>query len=128
MNELLQLNSFNLTDIAYAVGVLSRFVAKHSHVHWVGCKRVLRYLCGTSNLGIRFAREVSSVLVAYSDADWGGDVKSRRSTTGYVVLKCSGPVSWRSRLQCTVALSSTEAELTALVEVTQETPLHLISQ
>ena len=59
-------------------------------------------------------------LSGYSDSDWGGDTATRRSTSGYVFFVAGGPVSWASRLQRTVALSSTEAEYLALTDAVKE--------
>jgi hypothetical protein len=59
-------------------------------------------------------------MIGYSDADWAGDIDTRRSTSGYVFLLNGGCISWRSKKQRTVALSSTEAEYMALSEATQE--------
>ena len=60
-------------------------------------------------------------MIGYSDADWGGDIETRRSTSGYVFVLNEGCISWRSKKQRTVALSSTEAEYMALSEAIQET-------
>ena len=82
-------------------------------------KRVLRYLQGTSFLGITY-RPPPLRLTGYSDADWAGDVDTRRSTTGYDVMLNNGAVAWRSQRQPTVALSTMEAEYMALTEATKE--------
>ena len=108
-------------DLAAAVGALSQFAADPCPTHWQALKRVLRYLQATPTHGIRFAGSSNgSDLVGYSDADWAGDIESRRSTSGYVFMLNSGCISWRSKKQRTVALSSTEAEYMALSEATQE--------
>lgn len=59
-------------------------------------------------------------LVGYIDSDYAGDLNKRRSTTGYVFTLAKGPVSWRSTLQSTVALSTTEAEYMAVTEAFKE--------
>ena len=82
-------------------------------------KRVFRYIQGTKNYGIEFTVD-GDALQGYSDADWAGDTESRRSTSGYAFMMNSGCISWRSKKQRTVALSSTEAEYMALSEATQE--------
>lgn len=58
--------------------------------------------------------------LSHCDADWAGDRNTRRSTTGYVFMLAGGAISWKSRLQPTVALSSTEAEYRAVTEAGQE--------
>jgi len=109
-------------DIAYAVQNLGRHTQASEDEHWVAAKRVLRYLKGTSRLGILFRRDGKSEVqvTGYCDADWGGDTDTRRSTTGYTFSISGGPVSWSSRLQQSVALSSAEAEYTAVCAAVQE--------
>ena len=108
-------------DIAAAVGVLSQYMSRPSKDHWIGVKHVLRYLKGTLMYGLKFsAHEEEPELFGYSDADWAGDVDTRRSTSGYVFQIGSSTVSWSSKKQATVAKSSTEAEYVALSSATQE--------
>ena len=102
-------------DIAAAVGVLSQYMASPSKDHRIGVKRVLRYLKGTLKYGLKFtAHEEEPELFGYSDADWAGDVDTRRSTSGYVFQIGSSTVSCSSRKQAPVAKSSTEAEYVLL--------------
>ncbi|CAI5717429.1 unnamed protein product [Peronospora effusa] len=105
---------------AASVGVLSQFAADPCPTHWQALKRVLRYLQLTPTLGICFIGAGNGKLLGYSDADWAGDTDTRRSTSGYVFVLNNGCISWRSKKQRSVALSSTEAEYMALSEATQE--------
>ncbi|KAG2760539.1 hypothetical protein Pcac1_g27547 [Phytophthora cactorum] len=107
-------------DLAAAVGVLSQFAADPCPTHWQALKRVFRYIQGTKAHGIEFQGSCEDGLQGYSDADWAGDIESRRSTSGYAFMMNGGCISWRSKKQRTVALSSTEAEYMALSEATQE--------
>ena len=107
-------------DLAAAVGTLSQFAADPCPTHWQALKRVFRYLQGTPTHGIRFSGSNGGKLTGFSDADWAGDIETRRSTSGYVFTLNDGCISWRSKKQRTVALSSTEAEYMALSEATQE--------
>uniref|UniRef100_A0AAV1T564 Polyprotein n=1 Tax=Peronospora matthiolae TaxID=2874970 RepID=A0AAV1T564_9STRA len=107
-------------DLAAAVGVLSQFSADPCPTHWQALKRVLRYIQGTKEYVIEYQATNNDKLHGYSDADWAGDVESRRSTSGYTFILNNGCVSWRSKKQSTVALSSTEAEYMALSEAAQE--------
>uniref|UniRef100_A0AAV1T0Y1 Reverse transcriptase Ty1/copia-type domain-containing protein n=1 Tax=Peronospora matthiolae TaxID=2874970 RepID=A0AAV1T0Y1_9STRA len=107
-------------DIAVAVGVLSQFAAEPCPTHWQALKRVFRYIQGTRTYGIEFQATSDDKLQGYSDADWAGDVEARRSTSGYAFVMNNGCISWRSKKQSTVALSSTEAEYMALTEAAQE--------
>ena len=59
-------------------------------------------------------------MIGYFDSDYAGDLDKRRSTTGYVFIFAGGPISWKSTLQSTVALSITEAEYMAITEVVKE--------
>lgn len=108
-------------DIAQAVGVVSKYMANPGKEHWNAVKWILRYLKGTKDLGILFERKhESESVVGYVDSDFAGDLDKRRSTTGYVYTLASGPISWRSVLQSTTALSTTEAEYMALTEASKE--------
>jgi len=106
-------------DIMCAVGQLSQFNSNPSSKHLAAAKRVLRYLKGTSKLGITYSPPITR-LTGYSDADWAGDVNTRRSTTGYVVMLNNGAIAWRSKRQITVALSTMEAEYMAMAEAVKE--------
>jgi hypothetical protein len=106
-------------DIAHAVSMLSQFNTNFGEQHWRAAKRVLRYLKNTENLGLMFKKS-GQELVGYADADWGSSVDDRRSYTGYVFNFANAAVSWESRKQRTVAMSSTEAEYMALSESTKE--------
>ncbi len=106
-------------DIAAAVGTLSQYMSKPSKEHWMGVKRILRYLKGTLNFGLKYSAR-NPELVGYSDSDWAGDIDTRRSTSGYVFQIGNSTISWSSRKQATVAKSSTEAEYVALSMAAQE--------
>lgn len=106
-------------DIAHAVGVLSKYMAKPRTTHWNAAKGVLRYLKGTSSSGIIF-RGSNTSLIGYCDADYAGDIDTRRSTTGYVFKMNGGAISWSSRRQPTVAVSTTEAEYMGAAHAVKE--------
>jgi len=86
---------------------------------WNSVKRILRYLKGTKGWGILYSVGTGA-FVSLSDADWAGCAKTRRSTTGVVTKLGSGAVTWASRKQQSVALSTTEAELVAASEATKD--------
>lgn len=102
-------------DISHAVSQLSRFNANWTNEHWQLAKHVLRYLKGTSTLGITFGGS-SSPLKVYSDADFSQCQETRRSVTGYVFCLNNGNISWSSQRQTVVALSTSEAEYMAASE------------
>jgi Reverse transcriptase (RNA-dependent DNA polymerase)/gag-polypeptide of LTR copia-type/Integrase core domain/GAG-pre-integrase domain len=111
-------------DIAFAVTALSQFSNNPGLQHWVALKRVLRYLNGTTDYKLMYGNnrndENSVSLLGYCDADWGSNVDDRRSVTGYIFLLNGGAVTWQSKKQPTVALSSVEAEYMAANQATKE--------
>jgi hypothetical protein len=108
-------------DIAYSAGVLARFNSNPGPAHWQAAKHVLRYLKGTIDHKLVYQPSTSSEpFITYSDADHGGNPDNGKSTGGYVVKIGSGAVSWSSRLQPLVALSTTEAEHISAVEASKE--------
>jgi hypothetical protein len=101
-------------DIAVAVSKLARVMADPGPKHYRQALHLLRYLKGTMDLGVRYSKGgVANVLTAFTDADYAGCPDTRRSTSGYVCFLNNGPVSWMSKLQQTVAVSTTEAEYMA---------------
>ena len=108
-------------DLAFAVNILSRALHAPTESHWDCGKRILRYIAGTLDVGIRFKGEDFPRMAVYSDSDWASDAGDRKSITGMLAMFCGGPISWICRKQATVALSSTEAEYQALTEATKET-------
>uniref|UniRef100_A0A2N9EGM1 Uncharacterized protein n=1 Tax=Fagus sylvatica TaxID=28930 RepID=A0A2N9EGM1_FAGSY len=109
----LQYATFTRPDITYAVNQVCQYMHKPTATHFAAAKRILRYLQGTLSLGICF-RSGSSVLTAFTDSDWAGDLYDRRSTTGITVFLGNNPITWVSKKQHTVSRSSTEAEYRAL--------------
>ena len=109
-------------DISHAVSMVSRYMHNPGKGHWQAVKWILRYIQGTVDIGLKFEkdRNVGKHLVGYVDSDYAGDLDKRRSTTGYVFTIAGGPVSWRSTLQSTVALSTTEPEYMAVTEAFKE--------
>ena len=106
-------------DIAFATSVTSRYAKNSSHLHIEAVKTELKYLKGSKDQGIVYG-EGTIDIEGYSDSDWAGDKESRKSTSGYIFMLNGGPVSWCSKRQATVALSSTEAEYIAFTLATKE--------
>jgi hypothetical protein len=122
-------------DIAHAVHALASDMQAPTGRSMLAAKRVLRYLAGTKDVGLVFGavaggkaaasdtRGRSSTLVdvcAYADADWANDKKDRKSITGWVAKLNGDPISWSSKKQRVVALSTCEAELYAEGAAVQE--------
>ncbi|MCO5551645.1 hypothetical protein L7F22_005149 [Adiantum nelumboides] len=107
-------------DIAFAVGVVSRYMSNPGKKHWEIVKGILRYLKATKNMCICYGSQEQS-LVGYIDLDYAGDLDNRRSTLGYVFRMAVGAVSWRSRLQISITQSTTtEVEYDAVSEACKE--------
>ena len=106
-------------DIAHPVGVLGRFMANPTEEHLAAGKRVLRYLAGTIDHEMVFQGPIGR-LRGFTDADYAGDVTTRRSTGGYVFLLGQTAISWSSKRQNSVTLSSCEAEYVAQAAAAQE--------
>jgi len=100
-------------DIAYGVGLISRYMVKPTTSHLIAAKRILRYVKGTSNYGIQYSKNQSDELVVYSDSDWSGDKDDRKSIAAYVFMIGNAAFSWSSEKESVVALSSCEAEYIA---------------
>ncbi|KAE8731199.1 SWI/SNF-related matrix-associated actin-dependent regulator of chromatin subfamily A member [Hibiscus syriacus] len=109
-------------DISQAVGVVSRYMHDPGKEHWEAMKWILRYILNTVDIGLVFQQDKQDgqCVVGYCDLDYAGDLDKRRSTTGYVFTFAKAPVSWKSTLQSTVALSTIEAEYMAVTEVVKE--------
>lgn len=119
VGSVMHLTHLTRPDISYAVGQVSRYSQNPGKEHWKALKRILAYLKKTINYGILFGGG-SGELCGYCDSDYAGDLESRRSTSGAVFTLHNGPVSWFSRRQSCVALSTTEAEFIAAAEGTKE--------
>ncbi|KAH9651797.1 Integrase catalytic domain-containing protein [Citrus sinensis] len=106
-------------DIAQAVGAVSRYMANPGGEHWIAVKRILRYIRGTSDVALCYGGSEFTVR-GYVDSDFAGDLDKRKSTTGYVFAFTGAAVSWVSKLQTVVALSTTEAEYMAATQACKE--------
>ncbi|CAI7817162.1 unnamed protein product [Closterium sp. NIES-53] len=109
-------------DLAYPLSLLARYVApgRHRKVHWDAAKRVLRYLCSTSGMGLMLGGRARVVLSGHADASWVDDLATQRSSQGYTFSLGSGFVSWRSTRSSSVLSSSCEAEIYAGAMAAQE--------
>jgi hypothetical protein len=109
-------------DIAYAVSVVSRYLANLGKKHWEVVKWILKYLRGTANVGLVYGTNCGNhvEVTGFVDSDYAKDPDKGRSITGYMFLVQGCVVSWKATLQHVVALSTTEAEYMALTEVVKE--------
>ena len=120
VGSLMYLSMVTRPDIAFAVSHASRFLDTYQSENVTAVKRIFKYLSGTAKQGISFNKTNNLSLICYSDSDYAGDVPTRRSTGGYIIMFCGGPISWSSKIQSTVALSTTEAEYMAACEGIKE--------
>jgi hypothetical protein len=107
-------------DISFVVGILSRFMQKPCEGHWSAAKRVLKYLKGTQDFGLKYSKVDDFNLIDYFDSDFDGDKENGVSTSSYLMSLRSTTVFWRSRKQSVPADSTTEAKYVAGVEAMKE--------
>ncbi|CAI7881114.1 unnamed protein product [Closterium sp. NIES-54] len=109
-------------DLAYPLSILARYVApgRHRLEHWEAAKRVLRYLCSTSSMGLVLGGWGPVVFTGHADASWVDDLAAQRSSQGYTFSLGSGSISWRSTCSSSVLSSSCEAEIYAEAIAAQE--------
>ncbi|CAI7793810.1 unnamed protein product [Closterium sp. NIES-53] len=109
-------------DLVYPLSLLARYVAlgRHQNVHWDAAKRVLRYLCSTSGMGLVLGGRGPVFLTGHADASWVDNSATQRSSQGYTFSLGSGSVSWRSTRSSSVLSSSCEAEIYAGAMAAQE--------
>jgi hypothetical protein len=107
-------------NICFVVNTLSQFQVEPRHEHWIAAKHVLRYICGTLNYGSRYTSSSDIQLHGFTDSDWAGSAEDKRSTSGMSFSSDSAMISWGSRKQNYVALSTAEAEYIAACEACTE--------
>jgi hypothetical protein len=141
VGSLLYVATWGRPDIAFAVTQLARFQTAPAIKHWNAAKHVLRYLLGTKDVGLCYGPGSAGVsaesaallpphrlvqhvgqeqLCGYVDASYAEDTDTRRSQSAYVFMLGGAAISWRSKLQKTVAQSSTEAEYMSLSDAVNE--------
>ena len=83
-----------MPDLTYVVGLISRYVDKPTELHLQSAKRILRYLKGTTKLGIYYQKGGKGNLIAFANSDYTGDVDDRKNTSNYVFFLGTGAISW----------------------------------
>ena len=116
----LQYITLTRPDLSFSINKLSQFMQQPTQIHFQQLKRVMRYLKLTINYGLKLKKPAHLKLQAFSDADWGGNLDDRTSTSAFIIYFGGNPVSWLSKRQRTVARSSTEAEYRSVATAAAE--------
>ena len=95
--------------IMYGVSLISKYMESPTKIHLLAAKRILRFLQRTKDFGLFYKKGEKSDLIGFVDSDYAGDQDDRKSTSGYVFVLGTGAISWSSRKQKIVTLSTTEA-------------------
>ena len=116
-------------DLAFAIGLLTRFNSNPGRSHVGALKRVLRYLKGSIDFQLTYGTESSGssgrsdstlAVLGHCDSDWGGSIDDRRSVSGTVFTIAGGAVTWQAQRQKSVALSTVEAEYMAACQAAKD--------
>jgi hypothetical protein len=107
-------------DIAFATSILARHSQNPTIRHWNGVKHLMRYLRGTSDLGLYYQKTNNPKISGFADSGFRTDVTAGKSQTGYIFLKNGAPISWKSTKQTVTATSTNHAELLAFHEAARE--------
>lgn len=102
------------------VNLVSRFMQCPHKAHLQKVKSIMPYMKGTIHCGLFYKTNNELVLTEYIDADWGGDIDEHKSTRVFLFTICGTPITWCTKKQTCVTLSSTESEYRALIEATKE--------
>ncbi|MBW0474444.1 hypothetical protein O181_014159 [Austropuccinia psidii MF-1] len=107
-------------DLSHAVSSLSQDLEKPGIRHWKAFLHLLKYLCGTQELGLYYNRQCNPGLIAFTDADWGNFQVTRRSTSGYLAKIHGCLIFWKTRKQPSVSISTAEAEYKSLCKLASQ--------
>jgi hypothetical protein len=107
-------------DLSFSLSLLARFQANPGIDHWNALMHVIGYIKNTLDYGLTYSRDGNLSPHAFVDADYGGCRDTRRLTSGYVFLMAGAPVTWSSKRQTTIALSTVEAEYIAMSRCAQQ--------
>lgn len=116
----LQYLSFTRSDLSFAINKVSQFMHYLCVSHWQVIKRILHYLCLTTNFGFYFSSTTTHKLISFLDADWANCLDDHKSTGGFCVYFDSYLISWGFKKQPTIAWFSIKAEYKAIANATYE--------
>lgn len=120
VGSLVYLVEMTRPDICFAAHQLSMFTHTPGKKHWRAGKDVIKYLKGSSEVGLKYRAQKNPVLYGYCDSDFASQEFNRKCVTGYIFFYGNTPVSWKTVLQKRIVLSTCEAELEAMTEATKE--------
>ena len=120
IGALMYLANYTRPDIAFSVNLFVRYSSAPTKRHWNGIKHILRYLRGTSYMGLFYSKAMEPQLLGYANAGYLSDPHKARSQTGYIFTYGNTPISWRSVKQTIVATSSNHSEIFAMHEASRE--------
>ena len=120
IGTLMYLANYTRQNIAFLVNLLARYSSAPSKRHWNGIKHILRYLRGTSDMGLFYFKAMEPQLLGYADAGYLSDPHKARLQTGYIFTYGNTAISWRSVKQTIVATSSNHSEILAMHEASIE--------
>ena len=101
-------------DISCSVGVCARYQANPKESHMIALKRIIKYVKTTADFGVWYNKDINVVLAGYSDTDWAENADNRKSTSGGCFYVGNNFVSWMSKKQNFISLSTTKAEYIAV--------------
>ena len=114
------LANYTQPDIVFSVNLLARYNSAPTKRHWNGIKHILRYLCGTSDMGLFYFKAMEPQLLGYADAGYLSDPHNARSQTEYIFTYGNTAISWRSVKQTMVTTSSNHSEILMMHEASRE--------
>ena len=120
IGALMYLANCTRPDIAFSVNLLARYSSAPTRRHWKGIQHILRYLSGTTDMGLFYSNKSKEKLLGYADVGYLSDPHKARSQTGYVFNYNGTAISWRSVKQTMVATSSNHSEIIAIHEASRE--------
>jgi histone deacetylase 1/2 len=116
----LQYLTFTHPDLSFSVNKVCQYLHAPTTTHWTAAKRILQYVKDTVNVGTTFQKSSSTLLSAFSDADWAGCLDDKCPTGGFVIFIGPKLVFWSAKKQPAVSRSSTEAEYKSSANATTE--------
>ena len=101
-------------DISCSMGVCAKYQANPKEFHIIALKRIIKYVKTTTDFSVWYSKDIMDVLARYSDTDWAGNANDRKSTSGGCFYVCNNLVSWMSKKQNSISLSTAEAKYIAV--------------